>query len=152
DVSISVGVGRHLAVDDEAMRRRVGDSVAGAYACYSPPVDDLSQYDDLGETPEGIPVRVFRPVARADLRLLIESVLPPLQAGFGGGYKLIFRGTSHRSTLGALHRMGLGGDAGRLLGGDAAVNPMRRAIRSAAALLPGTFFSVSHLLGAPGQV
>ncbi len=152
DVTISVGVGRHHAVDDEAMRRRVGDSVAADYRCYSPPVDDLSAYDDLGTTPEGVPVRVFRPVARADLRILIGSVLPHLQAGFGGGYKLIFPGTSHRTTLGALHRQGLGGDAGRLLGGDPAANPMRKAIGSAASLLRGPCVSISHLLGDPGQV
>jgi hypothetical protein len=114
-------------------------------------VDDLSAYLDLGETPEGVPVRVFRPVAEAGLRILIGSVLPHLQAGFGGGYKLIFPGTSHRSTLGALHRRGLDGDAGRLLGGPAAENPMRRAIREAAARL-GPCVSISHLLGAPGQV
>jgi lactate racemase len=151
DVSISVGVGRHHAVDDPAMRKRVGDAVADAYRCLSPPVDDRSQYVDLGETPEGVPVRVFRPVAEADLRILIGSVLPHLQAGFGGGYKLIFPGTSHRSTLGILHQKGLSGDAGRLLGSDATQNPMRQAIRSAARLL-GPCFSVSHLLGAPGQL
>ncbi len=151
DITISAGVGRHIAVSDAAMRRRVGDAVVDAYRCFSPPVDDLSAYRDLGETPEGIPVRVFRPVATADLRILIGSVLPHLQAGFGGGYKLIFPGTSHRSTLGALHRQGLDGDAGRLLGGPAADNPMRRAIRSAAAKL-GPCVSISHLLGAPGEV
>lgn len=153
DVSISVGVGRHHAVEPEAMRRRVGEAVAGAFACHSPPVDDLSAYADLGATPEGIPVRVFRPVAEADLRILIGSVLPHLQAGFGGGYKLIFPGTSHRSTLAALHGQGLGRgtDAGRLLGGEAGCNPMRRAIRSAAGLL-GPCLSISHALGAPGQV
>jgi hypothetical protein len=151
DVSISVGVGRHHAVDVHAMRKRVGNAVAEAYRCFSPPVDDLSAYLDLGMTPEGVPVRVFRPVAEADLRVLIGSVLPHLQAGFGGGYKLIFPGTSHRTTLGALHRQGLGGDAGGLLGGDAAGNPMRRAIAAAAARL-GPCLSISHLLGAPGQV
>jgi hypothetical protein len=151
DVTISAGVGRHIAVSDAAMRRRVGDAVVDAYRCFSPPVDDLSAYCDLGATPEGIPVRVFRPVAEAGLRILIGSVLPHLQAGFGGGYKLIFPGTSHRSTLGALHRQGLDGEAGRLLGGQAADNPMRRAIRSAAAKL-GPCVSISHLLGAPGQV
>jgi lactate racemase len=152
DVSISVGVGRHRAVDASAMRQRVGDPVVDAFRCFSPPVDDLSEYDDLGTTAEGIPVRVFRPVARADLRVLIGSVLPHLQAGFGGGYKLIFPGTSHRSTLGAIHRMGLGGDrAGRLLGSDASENPMRRAIRSAASRL-GPCLSISHLLGPPGTV
>src|SRR5438309_152804 len=132
------------------------DAVVERYRCLSPPVDDLSQYADLGETPEGVPVRVFRPVAEAGLRILIGSVLPHLQAGFGGGYKLIFPGTSHRSTLVALHRKGLGrgrgeGDASRLLGGDPAENPMRRSIVAAAGLL-GPCVSVSHLIGAPGQV
>jgi hypothetical protein len=152
DVSISVGVGRHNAVDAESMRKRVGDAVVDAYRCFSPPVDDLSEYDDLGETADGVPVRVFRPVARADQRILIGSVLPHLQAGFGGGYKLIFPGTSHRSTLGAIHSKGLGaGDAGRLLGSVADANPMRLAIRAAAAKL-GPCTSISHILGAPGQI
>lgn len=101
DVTISVGVGRHHAVDAKAMRQRLGDSIATGYRCYSPPVDDLTAYADLGSTPQGVPVRVFRPVAEANLRILIGSVLPHLQAGFGGGYKLILPGTSHRTTLGA---------------------------------------------------
>jgi hypothetical protein len=153
DVTISVGVGRHHAVDAAAMRRRVGDAIAAGYRCFSPPVDDLVSYIDLGTTPRGIPVRVFRPVAQADLRIMIGSVLPHLQAGFGGGYKLIFPGTSHRTTLGALHRQGLAGegDAGRLLGGDASHNPMRQAIHEAADLL-GPCFSISHLIGGPGQI
>jgi hypothetical protein len=91
-------------------------------------------------------------VAGSDLRVLIGSVLPHLQAGFGGGYKLIFPGTSHRTTLGALHRQGIGrAGAGRLLGSDASDNPMRRAIGAAVARL-GPCVSVSHLAGAPGQV
>ncbi|MFO0890582.1 MAG: lactate racemase domain-containing protein [Isosphaeraceae bacterium] len=153
DVTISLGVGRHHAVDEAAMRRRLGDEIVARYRCYSPPVDDLSAYDDLGTTSAGIPVRVFRPVASASLRILVGSVLPHLQAGFGGGYKLIFPGTSHRSTLGALHRQGLAGgaDAGLLLGGTAAGNPMRRAIHEAADLI-GPCFSISHLIGGPGQI
>jgi hypothetical protein len=153
DVTISVGVGRHHAVDDRAMRARVGDDIAARYSCFSPPVDDRSAYADLGRTEGGIPVLVFRPVAEADLRILIGSVLPHLQAGFGGGYKLIFPGTSHRETLGALHRQGLGrgGDAAGLLGSDAGQNPMRRAIRDAAKRL-GPCLSISHLIGSPGEI
>ncbi len=151
-ITISVGVGRHHAVDPETMARRVGADVAASYRCFSPPVDNLAEYDDLGPTADGVPVRVFRPVARADVRILIGSVLPHMQAGFGGGYKLIFPGTSHRSTLAALHRRGLGGDgAARLLGGNAAANPMRQAIHAAAAKL-GPCLSISHLLGPPGTV
>jgi hypothetical protein len=153
DVTISVGVGRHHGVDVSSMRRRVGEEIAATYKCFSPPVDDLQAYDDLGVTTRGIPVRVFRPVAQADLRILIGSVLPHLQAGFGGGFKLIFPGTSHRSTLGALHRQGIttSGDSKRLLGGDAQTNPMRQAIHESSALL-GPSFSISHLIGGPGQI
>ena len=153
DVTISIAVGRHGTVSPEAMRRRVGNSVAASYTCFSPPVDDLSAYVDLGRTPQGIPVRVFRPVAVADFRILIGSVLPHLQAGFGGGYKLILPGTSHRTTLGALHRQGLEGrsDTVKLLGSNAAVNPMRQAVHVAAALV-GPCWSISHLVGGQGQV
>jgi hypothetical protein len=153
DVTICVGVGRHHAVRAGAMQRRLGNSIAAGYRCFSPPVDDLTAYVDLGKTRDGIPVRVFRLVAEADLRILVGSVLPHLQAGFGGGYKLIFPGTSHRSTLGALHHQGLGekSDAGGLLGCDAAANPMRQAIRQAASKL-GPCWSISHLIGGLGQV
>ena len=153
DITISVGVGRHMPVDAEAMRRRVGTAIATEYRCYSPPVDDLSAYDDLGQTVQGIPVRVFRPVAQASLRILVGSVLPHLQAGFGGGYKLIFPGTSHRTTLGALHREGIGiqSKGAGLLGDLAEGNAMRQAIHAAATLL-GPCWSVSHLSGGHGQV
>lgn len=154
DITISLGVGRHQRVDESAMRRRLGDAVVDRYPCYSPPLDDKSHYDSFGTTQLGVPVHVFRPVAQADLRILIGSVLPHLQAGFGGGFKLIFPGCSHRSTLSALHRQGLTDreDATKLLGGDPDSNPMRLAIRQAAALLPGINLSIGHLMGAPNQV
>jgi lactate racemase len=153
DITISVGVGRHASVSTEAMQQRVGKEVAARYRCFSPPVDDISAYDHLGETPHGIPVRVFRPVARANLRIMIGSVLPHLQAGFGGGYKLIFPGTSHRSTLGALHRQGIERrvDPASLLGGFAPANAMRQAIHAAAAQL-GPCWSISHLAGGQRHV
>lgn len=153
-ITLNVGVGRHRAVDQHAMDRRLGPELARRVSWHSPPVDDLSEYDDLGTTSGGIPVRVFRPVARAATRILIGSVLPHLQAGFGGGEKLIFPGCSHRSTLAALHRVGIGpsDDVTGLLGGDPDANPMRKAIREAFALLPGNSITVNHLMGDRDQV
>ena len=40
-------------VDEEAMRKRVGDDVAANYRCFSPPVDDRSAYADLAPRPGG---------------------------------------------------------------------------------------------------
>lgn len=147
DISIAFGVGRHAAVTRDDMLRKLGPEIVAKYHCYSPPVDDISTYEDLGVSADGVPVRVFGPVARADLRVLVGSVLPHLQAGFGGGWKLIFPGCSHRSTLGAIHQQGLEGHAERLLGSPPMENPMRRAIARAAKLLPGGTISVSHVIG-----
>ncbi|GAC1304720.1 MAG: hypothetical protein NVSMB14_12230 [Isosphaeraceae bacterium] len=152
NISIVFGVGRHRVVDEISMKKRVGDEVFQRYRCFSPPLDKKSEYVELGRTSQGVPIGVFRPVAEADVRILIGSVLPHIQAGFGGGWKLIFPGTSRRETLGQLHRQGLRGDAGRLIGGDAHENPMRAAIREAANLLPGKTFSISHVLGPRGMV
>jgi lactate racemase len=153
NVSITVGVGRHHSIDAVAMRNRLGHAIAARYRCESPPIDNLSAYTHLGWTPQGIPIRIFKPVAGADVRVLVGSVLPHLQAGFGGGYKLVLPGTSHRSTLGALHRQGLGRNSRpeTLIGGDAAQNPMRQAVQNAAQLL-GPCYSVSHLMGGPGEI
>ena len=143
DVTISVGVGRHHA------RRRRGDETAGRrrrsrprYRCFSPPVDDLSAYVDLGTTSPRDPGPRLPAGGRGPTcAILIGSVLPHLQAGFGGGYKLIFpgRATEHargpaspgpdrgRATPGGL----LGGDAGGQP--DAAGDPARRRAGSALA-------------------
>lgn len=85
DISISVAVGRHRPMDNAALRKRLGDDVVSHYRCLSPQVDGIGAYSDLGTTPENVPARVFRPVAEAGLRILVGSVLPHLQAGFGGG-------------------------------------------------------------------
>lgn len=147
NISISFGVGRHAAVTSEDMRRKLGDEIVSHYTCHSPPIDDLAAYEDLGTSADGVPVRVFKPVAKADLRILIGSVLPHLQAGFGGGWKLVFPGCSHCSTLGAIHQQGLEGNAARLLGSPPDENPMRQAITRAARLLPGGTISISHVIG-----
>ena len=90
NISIVFGVGRHHAVEEAAMKKRVGDEMFQRYRCFSPPIDKKNEYVELGTTSQGVPVGVFRPVAEADVRILIGSVLPHLQAGFGGGWKLIF--------------------------------------------------------------
>lgn len=151
-VSVTIAVGRHRPPSRDSLRRHVGDWVTSTYRCCLPSLDDHSEYVDLGRTHCGVPVRVFGPVAKASLRILIGSVLPHVQCGFGGGYKLIFPGTSHRSTLGALHRLGLADQLDRRLGEGHGANAMRLAIQSAALLLPGVTVSVSHVLGPTGEV
>lgn len=153
-IDLVVAVGRHRPVDREAMVRRLGAELTDRLRWWSPPVDDPTAYDDLGTIDQDLPVRLFRPVVQADLRVLIGSTLPHLQAGFGGGWKLILPGCAHRSSLAAVHRRGIRPEdhPETLLGGDPDLNPMRQAITRAMTLLPGKTFSIGHVLGVPGQI
>jgi len=131
------------------------EQVAGRLAGSCPDIpwrcnewDNSKAHVFLGEA-SGVPVFVDRKVAQADLRIIISSVSPHLQAGFGGGYKMIFPGCAHLATIRALHRRGVGRGARQLVGSDAAVNPMRRVIDEAGAMLDqhhGRSFAVQYLL------
>ncbi|MFH0965365.1 MAG: nickel-dependent lactate racemase [Planctomycetota bacterium] len=58
---------------------------------------------DLGRTTVGIPVRVNRLVAEADLVVGIGHIVPHGTAGFSGGAKIIMPGASGAETVGATH-------------------------------------------------
>ncbi len=97
----------------------------------------------------GVDIWVDRDVAEADLRIIVSSVSPHLQAGFGGGYKMIFPGCARLDTIRGLHRQGLGRRVQHLVGTDAAANPMRQVIDDAGAALDeghGGSFAVQYLL------
>jgi nickel-dependent lactate racemase len=97
----------------------------------------------------GVDIQVDRSVADADLRIIISSVSPHLQAGFGGAYKMVVPGCAHLDTIRGLHRLGLGGRPRQLVGTDAETNPMRQVIDAAGLLMDerhGTSFAVQYLL------
>jgi hypothetical protein len=92
---------------------------------------------------------IDRSVADADLRIIVSSVSPHLQAGFGGGYKMLLPGCSSIDTIRSLHRLGLGRGARQLVGTGADQNEMRAAIEAAGQLVDsrcGKSFSVQYLL------
>jgi nickel-dependent lactate racemase len=80
---------------------------------------------------------------------VVSSVSPHLQAGFGGGYKMIFPGCSHLETIRGLHRKGIGRRPRQLVGTQVTANPMRRVIDSAGVRLDerhGRTFAIQYLL------
>ena len=94
-------------------------------------------------------ILVDRGVATADLRIIVSSVSPHLQAGFGGGYKMLLPGAAHIETIRGLHRLGVGRTPRQLVGLDAERNPMRAVIEAAGQLVDaarGKSFAVQYLL------
>jgi nickel-dependent lactate racemase len=132
---------------------KLGSAAAGIpWRCN--PWDDPKAYVDLGRVGNR-PVRIDRGVVDSDLRIIISSVSPHLQAGFGGGYKMLFPGCGELASIRGLHRFGIRRrNQGQMVGTDATQNPMRAAIDAAGAMVDachGTTFTVQYLLDADDQ-
>jgi hypothetical protein len=146
-IEIVFACGMHPPMTPEQARQKLGPAAEGI-AWRSNPWQDGSAYVYLGQAGR-MPVWVDRGVVSADLRILISSVAPHLQAGFGGGYKMYVPGCAHLETIRALHRLGIGRKARQLVGLSGSRNPMRAAIDAAGTLVDaagGESFAIQFLL------
>ena len=145
-----VATGMHPPLSVEELAGKVGPALAPRFRWLQNRYRDFNRYTRLGTTDDGsgrdLDVYVLKELAQADLIILFSSVSPHLQAGFGGGSKLLFPGCAHVRTIGALHKIGLGGDVSRLVGQQPGKNRMRQAVERAVALLGEKVFSISTLL------
>jgi len=131
-MEVVFATGMHPPVTPEEAGAKLGP-FAQSLRWRSNPCHDPDAYVCLGRA-EGVDVWLDRGVASADLRILISSVSPHLQAGFGGGYKMLFPGCARIDTIRALHRLGVSRSPRPLVGTDGSVNPMRKAIDAAGEL------------------
>jgi lactate racemase len=143
-----IAAGMHPPMSYEQFAEKVGPEAA-AIAWRTNPWDDPTAYLELG-TINHMPVRIDRGVATSDLRIIVSSVSPHLQAGFGGGYKMFFPGCSELSSIRLLHRFGIKKRSmDQLVGLDPNANAMRRAIDQAGELVDryhGQTFAIQYLL------
>ena len=148
-IELVFATGMHPPMTSEHVVAKVGPAAARLrWRCN--PWQSPGAYVSLGRVGR-VEALVDRGVLEADLRILVSSVTPHLQAGFGGGYKMLFPGCAALETIRELHRLGLGRRARQLIGTEAARNPMRRAIDAAGAAVDaahGKTFSVQFLLAA----
>lgn len=151
-----VATGMHPALSAQELAGKVGPGLARRFRWVQNHCRNLDKYAYLGKTADGsgsdLDVYVLKELAQADVIILFSSVSPHLQAGFGGGSKLIFPGCAHVKTIGPLHRIGLKGDVSKLVGQQPDDNHMRRAVERAVALLGSRVFSVNVLLDSASRV
>ncbi len=152
-MEIVFACGMHPPMSDADARAKLGPAV-GNIRWRQNPWDDIDRYEDLGRAGK-VNVLIDRGVVESDLRILISSVSPHLQAGFGGGYKMYFPGCGELASIRHLHRTGIKRRGQRqLVGVDPTVNPMRQVIDRAGMLVDGAHgktFSVQYLLDADDQ-
>ena len=139
-------VGAHRTMDDDEMEARAGASVASRIACYSFHCRDEAAFVDLGRTQRGTPVLLNRIAAEADLRILIGTIEPHPQAGFGGGFKNLLPGVAGAATIGHNHLLMPSAERYNMIGKLPDENPMRLDLEEAGRMVDGPTFIVNVVL------
>ena len=151
-LEIVFATGMHPPLTHEQARRKLGPECDGiAWRCN--PWQDASAYEYVGRVGR-VEVEVDRGVLQAGLRIIVSSVSPHLQAGFGGGYNMLLPGCASLETIRGLHRMGIGRSMGQLVGTDVDRNAMRQVIDGAGELIDaarGKTFVVQYILDPTDQ-
>ncbi len=146
-VSVVFANGMHPPMTDEEAAEKLGPEIE-KLKWRNNPWHDKTQYVSVGQAGK-IEYLVDKQVAEADLRIVISAVCPHLQAGFGGGFKMIFPGCSHLDTIRPLHLLGLTRRPRQMVGTEAEKNAMRTAIDTGGKLLDayhGVTFAVHYML------
>lgn len=102
-----------------------------------------------GETKQGTKIYLNKKAVEADLRILVGTIEPHVQAGFGGGYKNILPGCAGPDSIGHNHYIGATPELFSMIGYEPEKNPMRLDIEEACGKLSGTTFIVNTILN-PG--
>jgi lactate racemase len=152
-ISLLVATGMHPQMTAEQMQSKIG-LLADRFAWHCNDAADEDSHVRVGEVPlpQGngvLPITVDRRLVEAELRIVVSSVSPHLQAGFGGGTKMFVPGCAGLETISQLHLLGLPRDGGPLVGVSPPDNPMRGMIDAAGALVDqagGRTFAVQYLL------
>ncbi len=148
-VEVLFATGMHEEMSPEQAAEKIGP-YADRFAWRSNPWKNPGAYRPIGRAGR-IPIALDTGLIEADLRIVITSVSPHLQAGFGGGAKMLLPGCASLETIRHLHRLGLGRRPQQMVGTDGFSNPMRRTIDRAGQLLaeaPGKTLSIQYVLDA----
>ena len=146
-VEVVFATGMHPPLTTEKAAQKLGP-LAHSLAWRSHNAFDAAAHVHLGQVAQ-VPIELDRQLMAADLRIVVSSVSPHLQAGFGGGYKMFLPGCASLATIRQLHKLGVDRHPRPLVGTESHRNPMRQAIEAGGAMADahhGKTFAVQYLL------
>ncbi len=159
NVEILFATGMHPPLRPAEVARKIGPELAASVSWRCNPWQDRDAYVSLERisVPGAGKVELLldRGALSADLRILVSSVSPHLQAGFGGGFKMLVPGCAHGQTIRQLHRAAVPRELRQQVGQNGSANRMRRLIDAAGPVIEaahGRTFGVQYLLDAADQV
>lgn len=139
-------IGAHREMTPAEMEARAGAAVAGQVACQSVDCHTPEAFAYQGQTRRGTPVWLHRIAVEADLRILIGTIEPHPQAGFGGGYKNLLPGLAGAASIGHNHLLMPSPDRYNMIGTRPDENPMRLDLEEAGRMVAGPTFLLNVVL------
>jgi nickel-dependent lactate racemase len=133
DITVVFGLGTHRPHTAEEREALAGPPVSRRVRCLD---SDPADVERVGVTRRGTPIDVFRPVRRADVRILVGAIEYHYFAGYSGGLKALVPGVCTEATIQSNHRRMTepGAVTGNLDG-----NPVRDDIEEAGELIGAQF-------------
>ncbi len=102
-ITILVAVGAHRASTEAEKREKLGDAIVDRYRIVDHDATDNENLVPVMDGPGGIPFRINRLAAEADLLLSTGLVEPHQYAGFSGGGKTVAIGCGDEATISYTH-------------------------------------------------
>ena len=102
DITLVFALGSHRRQTKEEQEHLAGERAFREIKCVDSDPDDCIH---LGDTPHGTPIDITRVVAKADRRICLGNIEYHYFAGYSGGIKAIFPGSSTRAAIQANHSM-----------------------------------------------
>lgn len=102
-ITILVAVGVHRASTAAEKREKLGDAIVDRYRVVDHDATDIDNLVAVAEGPGGIPFRINRRVAEADLVIATGLVEPHQYAGFSGGGKTVAIGCASDAIIAYTH-------------------------------------------------
>jgi len=113
-ISVVVALGTHRPMTSNEIDRKIGSSIARNYRVVNVPAGNSNEMVYVGKSSRGIPAWVNRAVVETDFRIGIGMIMPHLDAGYGGGAKIVLPGVCSEATVAAFHSQMAGIDTNQL--------------------------------------
>jgi nickel-dependent lactate racemase len=146
NVIIIPALGAHREMREEEMKKKCSEEVLKKVKWRNHKYKDKNEVKYLGRTKRGTPVYVNKYVADSDLVILVGTIEPHPQAGFGGGYKNILPGVAGVRTIFKNHLLSAHPQDFLRVGWKPEKNPMREDLEEAGKMLKGEVFLINCVL------
>jgi nickel-dependent lactate racemase len=149
DIEFIMSLGTHRPMSRREIAEKLGSGIARRYRVHNHNWRDKDNLEYLGETPQGVTIRVNKILRRFDTVVGLGAIMPIDICGFTGGGKIIVPGLSGEETVDQMHWVRVNVPTEEVIGRED--NPIRDAIDTMARRA-GLDFIVNVVLDAEGRI